>query len=148
MPQVKLFIGSSAAAKSQAKELVRSLSSDVVTFIPWWDATTPGRTLLEELDVIRNAVDGALILFSPESETEIRKQKKSIPNLNVLFEFGYFYSYFGKEKVAMIRYGDFYLPSDLGGYIWITGSKYFKRAGKVKVGVKTRSDFNKWIRKL
>ena len=82
MPKITLFIGSSSAAKSQAKELVTSLSSDVVEFLPWWDAFTPGRSLLEELDSIRDRVNGALLLFSPESETEVRKQKKNIPNSN------------------------------------------------------------------
>ena len=34
-----------------------------------------------------------------------------IPNLNVLFEFGYLYGFLGKEKVAMLRYGEFYLSN-------------------------------------
>jgi predicted nucleotide-binding protein len=148
MAKITLFIGSSSAAKSQARELVKSLASDVVDFLPWWDAFTPGRSLLEELDCVRNNVSGALLVFSPESESEIRKQKKNIPSLNVLFEFGYFYGHFGKDKVAMIRYGDIYLPSDLGGYIWIAGSKFFKRSAKVRVGKRTRADFRKWIRKF
>ncbi|MCH8294053.1 nucleotide-binding protein [Candidatus Poribacteria bacterium] len=148
MPKTTIFIGSSSAAKSQAKALVKKFEGPTVEFIPWWDTFTPGRTLLEELDSIRDQVNGALLVFSPESETQIRKQKKQIPNLNVLFEFGYFYGHFGREKVAMIRYGDFYLPSDFGGYIWITGSKFFKRGAVVQVGKRTKSDFTKWIQKL
>ena len=148
MPKTTIFIGSSSAAKSQAMALVKKFEGPTVEFIPWWDTFTPGRTLLEELDSIRDQVNGALLVFSPESETQIRKQKKQIPNLNVLFEFGYFYGHFGKEKVAMIRYGDFYLPSDFGGYIWITGSKFFKRGAVVQVGKRTKSDFTKWIQKL
>src|SRR6266446_5036479 len=127
MPKTTLFIGSSSAAKSQAKALVKTLTSVTLEFLPWWEAFTPGKTLLEELDAIRDKVDGALMVFSPESETEIRKEKKFVPNLNVVFEFGYFYGHFGKQKVAIIQYGQFFLPSDFGGYIWITGSSFFKR---------------------
>jgi predicted nucleotide-binding protein len=148
MPNTTLFIGSSGAAKSQAKALIKELSSATLDFVPWWDAFTPGKTLLEELDGIRGRVDGALLLFSPESTTTIKKQKKLVPNLNVLFEFGYFYGHFGKQKVAMIKYGDFFLPSDFGGYIWITGSRSFKRGVAVKVGKRTRTDFARWIRQL
>lgn len=148
MPQVTLFIGSSSAAKSQAKALIKVLSTNIVSFLPWWDAFTPGRYLLEELDAIRGKVQGALLVFSPESETKIKKQRKSIPNLNVLFEFGYFYGCLGKEKVAMIKYGDFFLPSDFGGYTWVTGSKHFTRGGSVAVGKRTQSDFAKWIQKV
>jgi len=128
MPKTTIFLGSSLAAKSQAKALVAKLSGPTLEFLPWWETFTPGRTLLEELDDVREQVDGALLLFSPESSTIIRKVDYDIPNLNVLFEFGYFYGHFGKEKVAMLKYGDFYLPSDLGGYIHIFGSKGFKRS--------------------
>ncbi len=148
MPKTTIFIGSSSAAKSQAKKLVADLSSATLDFLPWWEAFTPGETLLEELDNIRDSVQGALLLFSPESETTIKKQKKFIPNLNVLFEFGYFYGHFGKQKVAMIKYGNFFLPSDFGGYVWITGSKFFKRGAVVKVGKRTNTDFTKWIQQL
>ncbi len=148
MPETTLFIGSSTAARSQAKALVTAFTSATLEFLPWWDAFTPGRTLLEELDAIRDKVDGALLVFSPESETEIKKQKKHIPNLNVMFEFGYFYGHFGKEKVAMIKYGEFFLPSDFGGYVWITGSKHFTRGGAVHVGKRTSTDFSKWIKQL
>jgi predicted nucleotide-binding protein len=148
MPKTTIFVGSSSAAKSQAKALITDLSSATLEFLPWWDAFTPGKTLLEELDNIRDKINGALLLFSPESETTIKKDTKRIPNLNVLFEFGYFYGHFGKQKVAMMKYGEFFLPSDFGGYIWIAGSKFFKRGAVVQVGKRTKRDFEKWIQQL
>jgi len=148
MPKTILFIGSSAAAKSQAKSIVKALTSDTLEFLPWWDAFTPGKTLLEELDDVRDKVDGALLVFSPESATSIRKERKMIPNLNVLFEFGYFYGHFGKSKVAMIKYGEFFLPTDFGGYLWITGSGFFKRSAIVQVGARTKTDFRRWVQQL
>ena len=145
MPETLVFLGSSSAAKSQAKEVIRALTTSTLRFIPWWDAFTPGRTLLEELDAIREKVNCALLLFSPEATAEVRKTKVEVPNLNVLFEFGYFYGYFGKERVAMLKYGDFYLPTDLGGYVHISGSKFFKRGAVVKVGKRTTREFERWI---
>ena len=126
MPNVKIFIGSSMAAKSQAKAVVKAYTSATASFVPWWDEFTPGRTLLGELDKFRSKVDGALLVFSPEAPATMRGSSVAIPNLNVLFEFGYFYSHFGQQKVAMIKYGDFFLPSDLSGYIHIPGSQFFK----------------------
>lgn len=46
-----------------------------------------------------------------------------------MFEFGYFYGRLGASKPAIIRYNDFYTPTDLAGYTHITGSKFFG-AGK------------------
>ena len=148
LPKTTIFLGSSSAAKSQAKAIVKALSGPTLKFLPWWETFTPGRTLLEELDAIRDKVEGALLMFSPESTTAIRKKKYNVPNLNVLFEFGYFYGHFGKERVAMLKYGEFYLPSDLGGYIHISGSKFFKRGAVVAVGKRTTTEFTHWIEQL
>ena len=148
MPKTTIFIGSSSAARSQAKAIVNAFTGPAVGFLPWWEAFTAGRTLLEELDSIHDKVDGALLVFSPESETQIRKQTKVIPNLNVLFEFGYFYGKLGRDRVAMLKYGDFYLPSDLGGYVHIFGSKGFHRSSSIKVGKRTTTEFCRWIELL
>lgn len=148
MPKTTLFIGSSSAAKSQAKEVVSKLKSPTIDFLPWWEAFTAGRTLLEDLDNIRSKVDGAILLFSPEADSTVRGNTVQIPNLNVLFEFGYFYGHFGKQKTAILKYGDFYLPSDFGGYIHISGSKFFKRSAVVKVGKRTENEFGRWISAL
>lgn len=148
MPKTTIFIGSSSAAKTQAKAVVEKFQSATLKFVPWWDAFTAGRTLLEDLDNIRTRVDGALLLFTPEAESKVRGNRVQVPNLNVLFEFGYFYGHFGKKKVAMLKYGDFYLPSDFGGYIHIVGSKFFKRSAKVQVGKRTQEEFTRWIQQL
>lgn len=148
MPQTRIFVGSSSAAKSQARAIVKAFASPTLTFLPWWEAFTAGRTLLEDLDRVRARVDGALLLFSPESTTSIRRKKYAVPNLNVLFEFAYFYGHFGRQKVAMLKYGEFYLPSDLGGYIHLFGSRFFKRGAMVKVGKRTTNEFGRWIAQL
>lgn len=149
MPKTTLFIGSSSAARSQAKAVVKAFTSPTLEFLPWWDdAFTAGRTLLEELDNIKDKVDGAVLLFSPEAESTVRGKTVWTPNLNVLFEFGYFYGHFGKEKVAMMKYGDFYLPSDFGGYIHIYGSEFFKRSAVAQVGKRTTREFSNWVAKV
>jgi predicted nucleotide-binding protein len=148
MPKTTLFIGSSTAAKSQAKAVVEKFKSPMVEFIPWWEAFTAGRTLLEDLDNIRNKVDGAILLFSPEAEATVRGNTVQTPNLNVLFEFGYFYGHFGKQKVAMMKYGDFYMPSDFGGYIHIFGSTFFRRGAVSQIAKRTEKEFGRWLAAL
>ena len=148
MGATTIFLGSSAAAKSQARTVARRFSGPKLRFLPWWDAFTAGRTLLKDLDHVRGRVDGALLLFSPESATRIRNKKQDIPNLNVLFELGYFYGHFGERRVAMLKYGEFYLPSDLGGYIHISGSRSFRRGAAVPVGKRTAREFERWVAAL
>lgn len=145
---ITLFLGSSSAAKSQARAFVSALSSPQLRFLPWWEAFTAGRTLLEDLDAIRTRVDGALLLFAPESATTVRRHRVQIPNLNVLFEFGYFYGHFGERRVAMLKYGEFYLPSDFGGYLHIAGSRSFRRGAALKIGKRTIREFERWAAQL
>ena len=144
MPKITLFIGSSAASKSQAKAVIAKFESPTLKFLPWWEAFTAGATLLEDLDRIRSKVQGAVLLFSPEAESTVRGNTVQTPNLNVLFEFGYFYGHFGKKKVAMLKYGDFYMPSDFGGYIHIFGSSFFKRGAVTQVSKRTEAEFGRW----
>ena len=148
MAATTIFLGSSSAARAQARAIIRRFASPKLKFLPWWDAFTAGRTLLKDLDHVRGRVDGALLLFSPESSTRIRNKRQELPNLNVLFELGYFYGHFGEKKVAMLKYGEFYLPSDLGGYIHISGSSSFRRGRAVPVGKRTAREFERWAASL
>ena len=78
---ITIFIGSSAAARPQARAIIRAFTRPGLKFLPWWSAFTAGRN-----------------------------KRHAVPNLNVLFELGYFYGHFGEQKVAMVKYGEFYLP--------------------------------------
>jgi len=148
VPQTTVFIGSSSAAKSQARAVIDAFSGPTLRFLPWWDAFDPGRTLLEDLDAIADKVDAALMIFTPESDSTVRGKDVLVPNLNVLYEFGYFCGRFGRAKVAMLKYGDFYLPSDFGGYVHIFGSTHFKRGVVVPVSRRTEREFTRWVREV
>jgi predicted nucleotide-binding protein len=140
-----LFLASSTAAKPIAKALMAHLSNDRVSFLPWWEAFTPGRTLLDELDSIRKRADGAVLVLTPESEAVVRGRQVHIPNLNVLFEFGFMYGCFQRSRVAVVKYGDLYLPSDLDGYIHIAGSRSFHNKGRPAISQRTAKEFGRWL---
>lgn len=148
MPSTTIFLGSSAAAKAQSLAVIRKFTSPTLKFLPWWDEFTAGNTLLEDLNRIRTKIDGAILVFSPESDSIVRGRSVKTPSLNVLFEFGFFYGILGKKKVAMLKCGEFYLPSDFGGYIHIKGSKFFKRSQAVPIGKGTKQEFDRWITAL
>jgi predicted nucleotide-binding protein len=148
MPTTTIFIGSSSSARSQANAVINKFTSATLQFLPWWDAFRAGGTLLERLDLIKDQVNGALFLFTPDFDATIRGLAQQVPNLNVLFEFGYFYGYLGRDKVAIMKYGDYYLPSDFGGYIHIFGSKFVKRNALAAVGKRTIKEFGQWVQNV
>lgn len=145
---MKIFVGSASGAKSQAKAFIKANTKWGVSFLPWWEAFHPGRVLIDELKRIKSQVDAAILLVSPDVKAKIRGQYQYIPNLNVLLEFGYFYSAFGKKRVAIVKYGNVHLPSDLGGYIHIAGSSHFTHNGVVQPGKKTKADFAAWVKAM
>jgi predicted nucleotide-binding protein len=145
MANVKIFVGSSLAAKNQAKLLIKDLQAATITFVPWWNAFMPARTLPEDLEAVAKKVDAAILVFSPDFRATVSGETVAIPNQNVVFEFGYLTGVLGRSKVAMACYGDFYLPSDLGGYIHISGSSFFKSSYAVPNSKKTKQDFQKWV---
>ena len=146
MTQKKVFLGSSTRAKKQAILLADALREDSIKVIPWWSTFRPGRTLLQELDRIKDRVDMALLIFTPDVSAVVRKNSVFLPNQNVLFEFAFFYSALGPAKVAMVKYGDVFLPGDLGGYIYVYGSKEFVPKSPSPVLPRTRREYRRWIR--
>lgn len=148
MPKLTIFVGSSTASRRQAQLLIKDLTAPTIIFLPWWDTFTTGRTLLEELDTIRNNIQAAIMVFSPDFPGTVRGNSVALVNQNVMFEFGYLTGALGRNKVAMIRYGDFYLPSDLQGYIHINGGSYFKAGNAVPASKKTKQEFGRWFEQI
>jgi hypothetical protein len=144
---MKIFVASSAAARAQANTFIKGFSHHAdITFRPWWEEFKAGKTLLAELTRIRKEMERAILVLSPDSKATLDRGEQPIPNLNVLFEFGFFYGALGPDKVAVVRYGQIYLPSNLGGYIHITGSERFTPRRAVPVGKRTRSEFERWLK--
>jgi len=142
---IKVFVGSSSGAKSQAKKFMEGCTNKNIQYLPWWEQFNPGSTLLDELDRIRKSINAAVLLLTPEAlSTNAKGTEIAVANQNVLFEFGYFYAALGKSRVALVKYGAINLLSDLGGYIHIFGSKFFKHGAATPVGAKTKVGFDQW----
>jgi hypothetical protein len=71
-----------------------------------------------------------------------------LPNQNVLFELGYFFSAFDASRIALVKYGTTHIPKDLDGYTHIRGSKFFKAGASTTAGKRTKEDFAKWTKQL
>ena len=86
--------------------------------------------------------------FTPDIKGTFRRERVMLPNQNVLFELGYFFTAVKPECIALIKYGDVMIPGDLDGYTHIPGSKSFVPKRFVKAGKATKSEFSKWVSDL
>ncbi len=148
MAKTTIFVGSSSEAQAQAKVLIRDLKSPTIEFLPWWECFTPGHLLLQDLARVKKKANAALLLFTPDVPATIRGEQVALPNQNVLFELGYFFSAFNASRIALIKYGKTYIPKDLDGYTHIPGSGFFKPKFYVIPGKKTKKQFDKWVAEL
>jgi hypothetical protein len=145
MTRKRIFVVSSVEAMAHAKSFMRNCKDDDhIEYLPWWDQFQPGRTLIEELERFKRKLDGALIILTPDITASLEEGDRSIPNLNVLFEFGFFLSRFGRRRVAVVKYGEVFLPSDLDGVIPIYGGAY-NPARTVRATRRTKDEFARWV---
>ena len=144
----KVFVASSMEAKNQANILIRDLAQPDITFVPWWESVRPGRMFLSELAKVASEVMAALFVLTPDISGTFRHKRVKLPNQNVLFELGYFFTVVKPERIAIVKYGDTMIPSDLLGYTHISGSKFFKAKSSSVPGKVTKADFLKWATAL
>jgi len=153
MAAKKIFIASSSEAIPYAKSFTAGCRNQkLISYVSWWEVFRAGRTLIEELERFKKELHGAILIMTPDCKATVRRKQKHIPNLNVLFEFGYFFGAFPRENVAIVKYGDVYLPSDLDGYIPIYGGPDYDRKRKIKKGpvpsARTKKEFFRWVGNL
>lgn len=130
---------------AHARSFMRNCKDDDhIEYCPWWEQFKPGGTLIEELVRFKRKLDGALVILTPDISASLERRKRSIPNLNVLFEFGFFLSQFGRRRVAVVKYGDVFLPSDLDGVIPIYGGAY-NPAKPIRATKRTKDEFARWV---
>jgi predicted nucleotide-binding protein len=78
-----------------------------------------GETLIEKFEKFADACCYAFVMLTPDDF--IKKGGKSYfqPRPNVLFELGWFYGRFGRDRVCMLKRADTEIPSDLAGILSI-----------------------------
>lgn len=141
----KIFVVSSREAIPHANSFIRACKDDEhIEYYPWWKHFQPGHTTIEELERFKRKLDGALVILTPDIQATIRNERKSIPNLNVLFEYGFFLSKFNRKHVAVVKFGDVFVPSDLAGVIPISGSSEYTSRPK-RVATRTKQEFFRWV---
>lgn len=115
----QVFLGGASGAIEKAKEVAKVLRSADCEPLPWWDpaAFHVGFSLLHNIQSIPDRISGAVFLATPDDS--VVGQNLKIPRTNVMLELGHFMGVPGPSNVAICRYGESNLPSDLNGVTYI-----------------------------
>jgi hypothetical protein len=81
----------------------------------------PGRTLLEQIEILPSQFDTAVLLATPDVACRIGSRRFRTTVANVFFEYGYLSARLTRERVAICQFQNADLPSDLRGVKLIDG---------------------------
>ncbi len=118
MKKPRIFVGSSVEGLEIAYAIQENL--EYTADVTIWDQgifKLTSNALDDLITVLKNS-DYGIFVFSPDDITKIRQENFKTTRDNVIFEFGLFIGYLGKDRVSYVLprgMAKFHLPSDLAG---------------------------------
>lgn|SRR5262245_21447406 len=145
----RIFIGSSTESTSQAKQI-----ADVLNKIPdveaifWTDVFRPGLLVFEAIEKMARSVAGAVLLAAPDDTSVIRDTKIHVPRTNVMIELGYLAAILGRERIALCKYDETTLATDLAAFTFIGMGKYPEKESAVVISDPVKTNITRWATSL
>ncbi len=117
-----IFVGSSGEATKLAAKIASAIAGAGMSPVVWNTGAFPvGQTLLERIENLPYEFDGAVLLATPDIHCTRQDESFLAPASNVIFEYGYLSSRLTHRRVAICRFREADLPSDLKGVKVIEG---------------------------
>jgi len=122
----RIFIGSSSEALKEAMFIRDTIDKQQGMEAVVWngDAFVVGRTLLETIERLPFDYHGAVLLATPDVSCQRNRDRFDAPVGNVIFEYGYLAARLSRNRVAICRFKNAEVPSDLGGMKVINVKEY------------------------
>jgi hypothetical protein len=115
----RIFIGSSSEALKVAKLVARAITEagdGSIEPVIWnRDAFVLGMTLLETIESLPLDYHGAVLVATPDKYSSRGDKTVWDPVPNVVFEYGYLAARLTRKRVAICKFGEAEIPSDLQG---------------------------------
>ena len=139
-----VFVGSSVAAVKHAKAVCKHLQSLGLTPLPWWEQFPPGSVTLEAIEEVLERVTGAVLLATPDDVRIIKGTSQHISRDNVILELGMFTARLGRRNVALLKYDDVVLPTDLTGFTHVKMGSFDPEKDVRSISVSARAHLETW----
>jgi hypothetical protein len=146
----RVFVGcaSDDAVMARAEFVNSALRSANCVPLTWWttDAFALGLSLLHNIQNIPSRISGAIFLATPDDKITCRRPELAdsckellVPRTNVMLELGHFMGVLGPSNVAICRYRECSLPSDLDGVTYIDMGRFEERPPDEVTGRETNA---------
>jgi len=145
----RVFVGSSSEALTQARQIREILvDDDAVKPVMWPDIFPPSIVTFQAIEKTSREISGALIIASPDDHSIIRDKDYKVPRTNVMIEFGYLSAILGRERMALCKYHDVELTTDLMGLTFIEMGEFPGRGTRGIIATEVSDKIRKWARTL
>jgi len=148
----KIFIGSSREyleVAKRLKEVIENVEGLNMEAVLWnTNAFPPGMTLVEVIENMPFEFEGAVLLWTPDvscrrdGHPEVKE-----PVANIVFEYGYLAARLTRKRVAICRFENAHIPSDLHGVKFIEFPDYAKTASEPLPHPPTQ-ELRDWVKAL
>lgn len=144
----RIFIGSSTEAMDEAMQIADILRDDDVKPVLWTEIFPPGVVAFQVIEKEAREMSGALIVATPDDSSVIRRRRYKVPRTNVMIEYGYFSALLGRERMALCKYQDVTLTTDLMGLTYIDMGAYQQKGAARKMNGEVSDKIRKWAEAL
>jgi hypothetical protein len=143
---LKIFIGSSKEGRDQAEKIAADLSEiDGIDPLPWYEAFKTGDLTLERIEKIVGSVAGAVLLCTPDDDLIIRDKQLKTSRANVLLEYAFLMGRLSRHRVALCKYDNVEMPSNLQGLAYIEMGLFQKGN---PLAYRSRAELKEWVHAL
>ncbi|HEU4694416.1 MAG TPA: nucleotide-binding protein [Vicinamibacterales bacterium] len=111
----RVFVGSSTEGLPRARAICGALTDERTEPVLWTQEFPPGYVTIEGLERVLSDCSGAVFVATPDDETTIHGRVVKMPRANVMLEFGLLAGRLGRHNIAICRYAETEMPSDLKG---------------------------------
>ena len=111
----RVFVGSSTNGLDRAQAICNILTDVQTEPILWTQEFPPGYVTLEGLEKVLSDCSAAVFVATPDDDTTIDGRPVKVPRANVMLEFGILAGRLGRHNIAICRYANTEMPSDLKG---------------------------------
>jgi Predicted nucleotide-binding protein containing TIR-like domain len=119
-----IFIASSQGSLPVALKIAKLLTLPGVNPRVWKDFFPPGYVTFEVLERQVKEISGAIIIAAPDDELQFNGSIARVPRPNVILELGFFAGILARHRIALCKFDEVQLPSDVAGVTYIGMQQY------------------------
>ena len=146
----RVFLGSSRMAEEHLKTIGKIISAYGAEVVPWREVFSPSCCTFPEIEKTMKGISGAILVASPDiavPDIEVN-DVKFIPTPNVILELGLFSSRLLRPRIALCKFDNTELPTDLDSFTHVKLGEYPPKGQQLILSTRTRRTLAQWTKNL